>query len=133
LRESLRVWSDGAPRGRESVREIRRRFVSDEVMGEIKDRLDELDVTAGEARQVMTTKCSQHGDLHGANVIVNAQSHPYMIDFGRVGTYTAATDPITLELSFIFHPAGRAAAGGWPSPDQADRWADPHAFAGEGG
>jgi hypothetical protein len=47
-----------------------------------------------------------------------------IIDYGEVGEGTASLDPVTLELSLLFHPKGPlrpsgAAFGAWPTEAQA--------------
>ena len=47
---------------------------------------------------------------------------PILIDYGDVGPGPSALDPITAELSVLFHPGGLS--GTWPSPDDALQWGD---------
>ena len=47
-----------------------------------------------------------------------------MIDYGDVRLAAVGTDAVMLELSLLFHPAGRAISRGWPSPDAAGHWFD---------
>ena len=56
-----------------------------------------------ERRQVQTRWCCVHGDLHGANVLARKDGECVIIDFGDVGDGPASLDPITLELSLLFH------------------------------
>jgi hypothetical protein len=65
-----------------------------------------------------------HGDLHGFNVLVNDQNEPTLIDYGEVRKANGALDPVTLELSILFHPGIRGRFGDWPSVEQAAQWAD---------
>jgi hypothetical protein len=74
------------------------------------------------------THCLQHGDLHGENVLVNDACKPVLIDYTDVRRTTGCLDPVTLELSAVFHPAAQAARRGWPSEDQARSWHDLDAF-----
>lgn len=47
----------------------------------------------------------QHGDLHGENILVRSQdSDVCLIDFADVRRTIALLDPVTLELSPLFHP-----------------------------
>lgn len=70
-------------------------------------------------------KSIQHFDLHGMNILVHRSSHPpkpILIDFGRVSIGPACFDPISLELSLLFHPDANRLRGDWPSLDQIRRW-----------
>jgi len=49
--------------------------------------------------------CTAHGDLHGLNILVDPAQRATLIDYGDVGLASAALDPITLEMSFLFHKA----------------------------
>jgi hypothetical protein len=57
----------------------------------------------------------QHGDLHGGNLLVGANGHPILIDFGRTGESIAGWDAAALELSLLFHPDRPDIA--WPTRD----------------
>lgn len=81
-----------------------------------------------DSRDVETRWCLQHGDLHGKNVLLNAHGQPLLIDYGDVRKSLVSLDPITLELSTIFHPANAAARGDWPTEAQAAKWTDLDAF-----
>ncbi|MEX2100139.1 MAG: hypothetical protein WEB19_01880, partial [Acidimicrobiia bacterium] len=64
------------------------------------------------------------GDLHGLNVLVGSGGVPLLIDFGEVRHGPAATDPVVLELSALFHPDAPEVLGDWPTADQARLWFD---------
>ncbi|WP_151742576.1 response regulator [Acinetobacter seifertii] len=46
-----------------------------------------------------------HGDLHGLNILVKDET-AILIDYGDVKEAPSCLDPITLELSLLFHPKG---------------------------
>jgi len=69
-----------------------------------------------------------HGDLHGLNVLVTPEGEPTLIDYGDVRRANAALDPVTLELSVVYHPAMQGHLGGWPSEMQAENWGDIDVF-----
>ena len=69
-----------------------------------------------------------HGDLHGLNVLVTPEGEPTLIDYGEVRRANAALDPVTLELSAVFHPAGEGQLGRWPTEAQCRNWADLDAY-----
>jgi len=45
------------------------------------------------------------------NVLVPDDGQPMIIDFAAVGSRPASVDPVTLELSMIFHPDAREVCG----------------------
>ena len=77
----------------------------------------EPQVRALDSKTVRAHWCLQHGDLHGKNVLVDMDAHPVLIDYADVRTTTGCLDPVTLELSTVFHPACGTARGNWPNPD----------------
>jgi aminoglycoside phosphotransferase (APT) family kinase protein len=89
----------------EKVQDICRRAVSDsDVIAALS--VDELTALRGvETVEVASASCMQHGDLHGLNVLVDSRGEPVVIDYGEVGRANPSLDPVTLELSVIFHPA----------------------------
>lgn len=70
------------------------------------------------SKEIYVKLSAQHGDLHLENVIAGP-SGPTMIDYGRTGIRVASYDPVSLELSLVFHPTGRSLSGDWPSMEQA--------------
>ena len=75
-----------------------------------------------EAREIQSRWACVHGDLHGCNILVAADGAIVLIDYGEVGDGPASLDPVTLELSLLFHPDSVRAAGEWPTVDQARAW-----------
>lgn len=69
-----------------------------------------------------------HGDLHGCNILVAATGKTNLVDYGEVGDGPASLDPVTLELSLLFHPNAPGAAGPWPTAEQATAWGDLAAY-----
>ena len=51
-----------------------------------------------------------------------------MIDFGETARMSAAVDPVTLELSPLFHPDSPVKDEEWPSVEQAIQWHDLDAY-----
>lgn len=64
----------------------------------------------------------QHGDLHCKNVLVGRQEDVLLIDFADVDVLPTCLDPVTLELSILFHKESPLRDQNWPSLDQASRW-----------
>jgi CheY-like chemotaxis protein len=81
---------------------------------------------AFEAREVRVYLCSQHGDMHGFNVLIRPDGQPILIDFRSATRAPAALDPITLELAGVFHPG--APRTPWPTVDQCRQWRDIDAY-----
>lgn len=81
-----------------------------------------------ESLEVPLQVCTTHGDLHGLNVLVDLEHRATLIDYGDVGVSSAALDPITLELSFLFHKEGPREAGN-RSLEQLEAWTNPGAYA----
>jgi CheY-like chemotaxis protein len=124
-----RVWTDGRPQSARTVQEIRRGVISDNDMQNVASLLGGTNWESFEQRKTQARICSQHGDLHCGNVLVDAHGEPILIDYARVGESTAALDPITLELSPIFHPGSRIVTDAWPKLVNAEHWDDVDAFA----
>ena len=124
LRTFEHQWQEAAQRRTKNVGEIRRTFVADESLTSHRDRLEALGISRFEARSVSVNQCVQHRDLHGLNVLVGRDNRPLLIDYGEVGLACASHDPVSLELSLLFHPQGREVARDWPTVDTARRWAN---------
>jgi CheY-like chemotaxis protein len=124
LKQKTAPWHSAGHEKSLSLADIRIELLSD-------DRVDKLPLAAkailagaDEDQRIHVRWAIGHGDLHGGNVFVDAAGEPILIDFGRLGRMTAALDPITLELSYVLHPESPIERPGWPSAEQAKRWAD---------
>jgi CheY-like chemotaxis protein len=123
LREGTSRWRNGRPTTALPVAAIRRRSVCDaRVDLNVRQKLTGLGWELLEQREIQARPCPQHCDLHGLNVLTTQDGNSRMIDFASVGEATAAVDPVTLELSILFHPRGPAVDTAWPSVDQAAAW-----------
>lgn len=122
LRAQLQPWSDGAALKETDIRDIRRARINDENFDKVKHLLDGIDFEGFESRKIYVRECRQHGDLHGLNALVNSESKPLLIDYGEVGQGCLSFDALTLELSLLFHPEGKAIRGDWPDADAAKVW-----------
>lgn len=111
-----------------SVADVRRFCVADEHMSSLMGKYPGFRLADAEARRVQIMRCVQHGDLHGGNVLLKPDGSPLVIDYARAQMGTAALDPLTLELSLLYHPDGRQLAPGWPSPATAANWSDIDAY-----
>lgn len=81
-----------------------------------------------ESRSVQTKNSLTHGDLHGGNVLVDAENKPALIDFNDIESRPAVFDWISLEFSLLFNVDGPAKGSGWPTIDQCGEWIDLDAF-----
>jgi CheY-like chemotaxis protein len=123
LRTRLTDWVASAPFVVRSLSEIRRPLISDIELRDANVPIpDERDI------DVSVRESMAHADMHGLNVLVNPQGEPTLIDYGEVRRANAALDPVTLELSAVFHPAMQGAFGNWPTQEQARLWLDLDAY-----
>jgi thiamine kinase-like enzyme len=84
--------------------------------------LQDIDTTAIEAKEIRVAECCQHGDLHCANVVFNNAGRAMLIDFGDTGASFAAIDPVTMELSTVFHSQAATLPKTWPLADTLGKW-----------
>ena len=96
---------------------------------EVIHHLEGIDITSIEQCVVRAGHCSQHGDLHCANVVFAEQGDAMVIDFGDAGELVLTLDPITLELSTVFHADHAKLPSGWPTAANMNGWVVPEAFA----
>jgi CheY-like chemotaxis protein len=123
LRDRLMDWVADAPEAERGLSEIRRPLITDLQLRIASEEIrDERDVT------IIVRSSMSHGDLHGLNILVTADGQPTLIDYGEVRRANAALDPVTLELSAVFHPTMEGAFGGWPSEAQCRNWFDLNAY-----
>ncbi len=120
-------WIDGVPETRRSVKEIRERLLDDESLNQVMETFNLDWIADFEEREIQAKWACCHGDLHGCNVLVSP-TEVALIDYGDVGDGPASLDPVTMELSLLFHPDAPERDGAWPSADQARRWGDLDAY-----
>lgn len=118
------LWREGVGESRRTVKEIRRRLLKDEHHDALLLQHDLGWVTEFEKVPVQTRWCCCHGDMHGENILVAPDGSAVIIDYGDVDEGTASLDPVTLELSLLFHPKGPLRGGAWPTHAQAGSWGD---------
>jgi hypothetical protein len=114
-------WRAGVPQTRRTIAAVRRRLLSDEEMARSILSYGITWATDFEANRIQTHWTCTHGDLHGSNVLLSTEQSAVVIDYGDVAEGPATLDPITLELSLIFHPQ-RPLLNPWPSIEQAVQW-----------
>lgn len=115
-------WRKGVGQSRRTVQDIRRRLLTDEQLEAVLQQHDLGWVAEFEKLPVQTRWCCAHGDMHGENVLVSPDGSAVIIDYGDVDEGTASLDPVTLELSLLFHPKGPLRGGAWPTHAQAASW-----------
>ena len=113
---------------RRTVGEIRRSIYSDAEL--VEAVATPPNIEAIESIEIEASRGIQHRDLHGLNVLVSDSNEPLLIDYDNYAPANCALDPITLELSAIFHrdEGAQSARDGWPSIEQARSWADLDAY-----
>lgn len=122
LQEELARWHEERPTDHVQISRIRQRVVSDDDMARLADsHLGGIDWQNFESQEIQFRRVIQHGDLHGENILVE-EGRPLLIDFGEIHSGVASLDPLTLELSLLFHPEGREISGSWPSAENAETW-----------
>jgi len=124
IQAGLLRWTNAGSVSEMGVQDIRRQYIDDEAFDTIKQKhgaehFDEIEGSTVRIRQSVV-----HGDLHGGNILVDPRGRPVLIDFGDVAEGFAAIDPVTLELSMLFHPDGIKARLSKPLADRIDQW--PH-------
>jgi hypothetical protein len=108
--------------------EIRRSIYSDAELSEAVAPVP--DISALHRLEIETSRGIQHRDLHGLNLLVSDSNEPLLIDYDNYAPANCALDPVTLELSAIFHrdEGAQRARRGWPSTEQARTWVDLDAY-----
>jgi CheY-like chemotaxis protein len=126
LRDGFRPLHENARSESRSFAMLRRDVVGNDFLNNADDL--EAQIRLLNEVQVPIRSCVQHGDLLGENVLVDRDGKPLLIDYARTGLAAGALDPITLELSAVFHPGAQEVRGGWPSERQVAGWTDLDAF-----
>lgn len=115
-------WVAEVPETRRTIQQFRQRVLDDASFEEIRAAYGLDWVQDFEAREIQSRWACVHGDLHGCNILVAAEGAIVLIDYGDVGEGPASLDPVTLELSLLFHPDAARPAEGWPTVEQAKAW-----------
>lgn len=128
LHEIEGPWRERAPALDVPVRDVRRLLISDDRWAGAMHHcgLDAAMSTALEMVQVPIRRATAHGDLHGDNVLVAAEAA--LIDFASVADAPTPLDPVSLELSLLFHPHAPNWSGNWPTESQLENWTDFDAY-----
>lgn len=132
LRANLRPWLGEGLVERLPLAELRRRVISDERLSErrldpCRNEIEEL--VALEGIELSLPMALAHGDLHGENILVDSRGLPVLIDFGDAGWCAPGLDPITLEMSLLFHSEKPVRGLSQMTVEQAAKWGDVDYFA----
>lgn len=120
---AMNDWSVGKPETRRTVKEVRQCWVEDGKAAELQATYG-LDWAAEfELRELQTRWCCVHGDLHGENILVDADGQIMIIDYGDVGHSAASYDPVSLELSAVLQQNATISAA-WPADELCRHWHD---------
>lgn len=106
------------------VSQIRRRFIGDTSLPRVQGHLAGLDIAATENCLVRAAECCQHCDLHCANTVFDDRGQAMLIDFGDTGLSFASVDPVTMELSTVFHSQRNRLPADWPTVENMRNWTD---------
>lgn len=126
LRKQFRPIHERAAEKTFTLMNLRRRIVSRSdlaLAGDLARRIRALDGVS-----ILGRECLQHGDLHGKNVLVNNEGAPMLIDYADFGHTIGVLDPVTAELSAVFHPGAADARGDWPTAHRMSEYFDLEAY-----
>ncbi len=103
LREVLSVWGEGCYRTRKSIEEMRKCFVSDSKLANLKNTYELSWLNDIQELSVSVKWGRTHGDMHGGNVLIANDYAPLIIDFGDLAERATSLDPCSILLSPFFH------------------------------
>jgi len=108
VKDALSRWHLASNTQMVTIGFIRRLLCSDESFQKIMAKRGDLNVDEIENKEVRVNMSIQHGDLHGANILVTSEGKSAIIDNGDIKQAPVSLDPITLALSPWFHQQGLA-------------------------
>ncbi|WP_176341478.1 response regulator [Xanthomonas hortorum] len=122
--KGLAAWVQGSRETRRSVADVRRTLLSDDKAEAIVNAFSLDWVDDFERRMVQVNWGCVHNDFHGANVLLDSDGRPAVIDYAEAREGPASIDPVTLELSAMFHPDSPWIDNEWPKDKDAEDWGD---------
>lgn len=122
-------WYQGRNVVQVPVSRIRRLLIGDTDLPGIQEHLNGIEIGPIEVHQVAAATCCQHGDLHCANVVFDQRGQEMLIDFRDAGQSYSAIDPVTLELSTIFHSQRTRLPPNWPTEELLAQWVTPELYS----
>jgi CheY-like chemotaxis protein len=117
-------WHNSRAVGQVTVGQIRRRFIDDTKIPDIQAELQDIDLSEVENVVVTAARCTQHNDMHALNILFDGNEKALFIDYNDAGISFSAADPVTLELSLLFHKEHTRIGTAWPSIEQITTWSD---------
>jgi CheY-like chemotaxis protein len=121
-------WHQSRAIAQVTVGQIRRRFLADTRLPDIDAELQGIDLSAVESVIVAGARCTQHNDMHALNILFDGSAKGLFIDYNDAGQSFATADPVTLELSLLFHKEHTRLGTDWPSVDQIAAWSNVDAY-----
>jgi len=122
IEKATAPWVENVPESRITIKQLRQRLLSDELFFQVTTEFDLEWASDFEEHLIQTRWACIHGDLHGCNILISKHGEVNLIDYGDVGDGPAGLDPISLELSLLFHPDGVGSSDSWPTIEQAENW-----------
>ncbi len=132
IKELTAPWRHDVPQTRITIRELRQFVLSDKKWAKAVAEYDLLWAAEIEKRSVQVRIGCSHCDFHGANILVDNEDQPIIIDYGDVKLAPLGLDWITLELSLLFHKDGCARNTFWPKEDDCRNWFNSKVFSESG-
>lgn len=127
LRQDQAIWHGARQVERVRVSTVRRSLIGDVALQAHIHHLAGIDLVAVEHVEIDVARCVQHCDLHCGNVLFDDSGRPMVIDYPDTRNAFASLDPVTLELSTIFHKDAPHPQG-WPTEARGNQWSDVDAF-----
>ncbi|EJL6834396.1 response regulator [Vibrio cholerae] len=123
IKSMLGPWHSNSRYERKTIREIRQQLVSDEKAEILFSKYNLTNAQLFESQNVHCKISCTHGDFHGENILLNVPSKKAtLIDYGDICESVSIIDPLTLECSFLFHPATKDELSNWPSKHNLENW-----------
>ncbi|UKA01951.1 response regulator [Photobacterium damselae] len=129
IKSMLVPWHSSSRHVRKTIRDIRQQLVTDETATKLYEQFNLVEAHAFESQGVNCKVSCTHGDFHGENILLDVPSKKAtLIDYGDVSEGVSIIDPLTLECSFLFHPATIGKLGSWPTKDNLANWENLDAY-----
>lgn len=103
LEDLFHPWTPTAPGTAVPFSDLRRSWVKPEIEARFEVDLASIGLERLDAESYELLGHLQHGDLHGENILVLDASTPFLIDFAYTAELLGPVDPVSLELSYLFH------------------------------
>jgi CheY-like chemotaxis protein len=129
VRSGLQRWIEARSAAMVQVGDVVARLLDGPDLERLEGRFGLGSLRRVEAKRVHASRGSIHGDLHCGNVFVKADGSAVLIDFGDAGPGFTCLDPVTLELSLIFHPEAARLGLRDGIMKQLEVWPDLDAYA----